>query len=91
MNDLKRVLKEITANDLNYERRYVLVFEAVSLALGVGIAAGIRIDPSEPDWPVIYIDLPTGQVSWHMPQFADAWDGHDTDEKYRRVKEFVQS
>jgi hypothetical protein len=44
----------------------------------------------------VYIDLPTGQVSWHfhdddahlfdtLPPYAGAWDGHDTAEKYRRL------
>lgn len=44
----------------------------------------------------VYIDLPTGQVSWHIhisefDQFADLppyqgeWDGHDTPTKYARV------
>lgn len=44
----------------------------------------------------VYIDLPTGQVSWHfhdrdaeifahLPQYEGEWDGHDTPEKYRRV------
>lgn len=23
-------------------------------------------DPNEPDWPVIYIDTPRGQLSWHL-------------------------
>jgi hypothetical protein len=23
-------------------------------------------DPEWPDWPVLYIDIPTGQVSWHI-------------------------
>lgn len=23
-------------------------------------------DPSEPDWPVIFIDTPHGQLSWHL-------------------------
>lgn len=50
---------------------------------------------------IVFIGLPTGQVSWHihdseLPQFAWlprrepyngwwTWDGHDTDEKYRRL------
>lgn len=50
---------------------------------------------------VVYVDLlrpkyGPGQVSWHiheserewfewMPQYSGKWDGHDTDEKYRRV------
>jgi hypothetical protein len=57
-----------------------------------------RADAKEPGWFVVYIELPTGQVSWH---FRDEerelvahvpigmggcdWDGHDTDEKYRRL------
>jgi hypothetical protein len=23
-------------------------------------------DPSAPDWPVLFVELPTGQVSWHI-------------------------
>ena len=49
------------------------------------------------DWHgCVYIDLPTGQVSWHyhdsqahlfehLSVYAGEWDGHDTEEKYRRV------
>lgn len=44
----------------------------------------------------VYIDLPTGQVSWHihdremaqfehLPPYVGEWDGHDTPEKYRRL------
>ena len=44
----------------------------------------------------VYIDLPTGQVSWHyhdshaylfaeLSPYQRSWDGHTTDEKYRRV------
>jgi hypothetical protein len=50
-----------------------------------------------PEWHgCVYIDLPTGQVSWHyhdsqsylfadLPAYAGRWDGHDTTEKYRRL------
>jgi len=49
------------------------------------------------DWHgCVYIELPTGQVSWHfhdsqeylfdhLPQQRIEWDGHDTPEKYRRL------
>lgn len=44
----------------------------------------------------VYIDLPTGQVSWHyhdrdahlfadLPAYSGEWDGHTTEEKYRRL------
>lgn len=44
----------------------------------------------------IFIDLPTGQASWHiherqmdefasLPEYTKPWDGHSTAEKYDRV------
>jgi hypothetical protein len=54
--------------------------------------------PWDEDWKwVVYIVLPTGQVSWHIhdsevPMFshlrrdpAFPWDGHTTEEKYERL------
>jgi len=54
-----------------------------------------------PDWHpswhnCVYVDLPTGQASWHfhdndahlfegLPPYAGEWDGHTTDEKYERI------
>lgn len=57
----------------------------------------LQPDPAEPDWPVLYINLPTGQCTWHIGEndidlFAhvrrdvyEPWDGHTTEEKYARV------
>ncbi|TMR11043.1 helix-turn-helix transcriptional regulator [Nonomuraea turkmeniaca] len=56
-------------------------------------------DPNEPEWPVIYIETPAGQLSWHLsPDDLDlfehvirvtpesiTWDGHSTEEKYQRL------
>jgi hypothetical protein len=51
----------------------------------------------DPEWNgCVYIDLPTGQVSWHyhvsdgalfsnLPPYAGDWDGHSTPEKYERL------
>ncbi|WP_191304451.1 hypothetical protein [Lentzea cavernae] len=89
--ELVRVLAQIEEHDQNYDVRYRLVWQAAGLARDVGYDAGIRIDPNEPEWPVVYIELPDAQVSWHMPQHPVAWDGHDTEEKYRRVRAFVQA
>ena len=90
MKELANTLELIKANDTNYNERYLLVFKAVYLALANGINAGIRSDINEPEWPVVYIDLPSGQVSWHMPQHTSQWDGHDTNEKYRRIDDFCR-
>lgn len=54
-------------------------------------------DPDYADWPIIYVDLPTGQASWHISPAdvglfsgirfgTDAeWDGHTTEAKYDRI------
>jgi hypothetical protein len=57
--------------------------------------------PDDPDWALVYITLPTGQLSWHISAadlhlFAHVervtegdprglWDGHSTAEKYTRL------
>ena len=86
---LKALLQAIEANDTQYHIRYALVLRAAGTAAELGLATGIRIDPEEPEWPVVYIELPTGQVSWHMPQHPVPFDGHTTEEKYRRIQEYV--
>lgn len=73
-----------------YDVRNRSVFAAVGLAAMCGYPCGVRLDQSEPEWPVVYIELPTGQVSWHLPQHERAWDGHSTEEKYRRCREFAE-
>lgn len=71
------------------------------------VAALARLFPSGvtktdiPDWDpewhgCVFIDLPTGQASWHfhdddaelfvgLPPYEKPWDGHTTPEKYCRV------
>jgi hypothetical protein len=82
-----------------YLERNRCVLLALRLALAAGYVAGIGQDEQgEPGWQhILYIDLPSGQVSWHVPDqfvtehcgnlpvYTRAWDGHDTEEKYRRV------
>jgi len=57
------------------------------------------IEGWDPEWHnCVYIDLPTGQASWHyhdkdahlfshLPPYEGEWDGHVTEEKYRRLEE----
>lgn len=90
MIDFKHCLEQIRLNDTNYVERYQLVYEAIELALKLGYEAGIRLDPKEPKWPVAYIELPTGQVSWHMPEHTKPYDGHSTEEKYQRIEQFIE-
>jgi len=90
--ELKIILQMIKQADelQKYEWRNEFIYSAVYLAVASGLPAGFRIDPQEPEWPVAFIELPTGQVSWHVPQHTTPWDKHTTEEKYARIKAFVE-
>ena len=77
-----------------YERNQVVAALAKCFPSGTARTA---IEGWSEDWHgCVYIDLPTGQVSWHyhdshahlfadLPEYRGGWDGHDTPEKYRRL------
>lgn len=89
-------LKEMEARkDAAYlERNQVVAALAKCFPSGVARTA---IEGWSDDWHgCVYIDLPTGQASWHfhdsqaylfdgLPPYKKKWDGHDTPEKYRRL------
>jgi hypothetical protein len=98
---LKADLEEMRARkDGAYEERNQVVAAFARAAISLGCKAGIArtaIEGWSEDWHgCVYIDLPSGQVSWHfhdsqahyfegLPAYDGEWDGHDTPEKYRRV------
>lgn len=73
------------------ERAYLLAL------LATHYPAHLQPDPAEPDWPVLHLQLPTGQCTWHIGEADldlfthvrtdrhEAWDGHSTEEKHRRI------
>lgn len=77
-----------------YERNQVVA--ALSKLFPAGTAK-TAIEGWSEDWHgCVYIDLPTGQVSWHfhdsqahlfahLPPYVKSWDGHTTEEKYERL------
>lgn len=81
------------------ERNQCVALIARMVIAAGGFAARTRtaIDGWSEDWHgCVYIELPTGQTSWHyhdshawmfndLPEIAVKWDGHTTPEKYRRV------
>ena len=89
LDALRATLQLIAFHDGDYATRYTLVADALSLALHAGFEAGVRFDDEDPEWPVVYIELPTGQVSWHLPIHSREWDRHTTEEKYSRVARFI--
>lgn len=86
------------AKDQAYSERNKLV----AMISGMFPARLGRHDPADREWEddwrwIVFIDLPTGQVSWHIHDLElsmfdhlertdslTEWDGHTTDEKYAR-------
>ena len=76
------------------ERNQVVAALARAFPSGVARTA---IEGWSEDWHgCVYIDLPTGQASWHfhdsqaylfegLPPYTKPWDRHTTEEKYRRL------
>lgn len=86
------LLEQIRVHDNDYTERYDLVMLAIGQASKLGYGVGIRFDPtSTADWPCVYIELPTGQVSWHVPKHQRAWDGHSTVDKWARMEAYRRS
>lgn len=87
-----------SALDAAYAERNAVVLAFAHMAELMGWAVGKAVDEAEPDWPVLLIDTPAGQVSWHfqahelpptVPTYPGEWDGHDTPEKYDRLSRLV--
>lgn len=61
-------------------------------------------DPLEPDWAVVVVETPEGQMSWHIAPDDQGlfnlvrrtkptdrpWDGHTTEEKYERLSRLTR-
>lgn len=106
---LARVAELEVQKDNAYAERNLVVSLAAKLAVSMGYEAGLYVDPDhkdDPSWTgwtnVVYINLPTGQVTWHiydgeLPIFTTflrvfnrdetGYDAHSTEEKYRRIRQ----
>ncbi|MBD1995310.1 hypothetical protein H6G00_01525 [Leptolyngbya sp. FACHB-541] len=86
---------EARIEQLHWERNCCISLIA-QMAECLKLTIGLGADPKEPEWPVVFLELPSGQVSWHVPMseidnfsflgaYFYGWDGHTTEEKYDRV------
>lgn len=86
--------------DAAYLERNRCVALLARMALALGCRAGVArtaIEGWSEDWHgCVYVDLPTGQASWHfhdsqaelfsgLPAYPGTWDGHSAETKYERV------
>lgn len=94
-------LREMEARkDEAYTERNKVVAALAWMAIWAGWKAGLArtaIEGWSDDWHgCVYIDLPSGQASWHyhdshaplfagLPPYSGSWDGHTTPEKYERL------
>jgi hypothetical protein len=86
-----------TKDDAYFDRNQAVQAMA-KMARQLGMKVGLQRDPNEPGWPVLTIDLPTGQVGYHLPEdqvvgdwpeYEKEWDGHSLAEKRDRVARFL--
>ena len=94
-DELSRLRDIEQRKDAAYEERNRVV-AALAAVYPSGIARTAIEGWSDYWHGCVYIDLPTGQASWHyhdsqahlfahLPAYTQHWDGHTTDEKYDRL------
>lgn len=101
--------KTISRHQLNavYRERDICIALLSMLAKMEGYRVYLGKDhTAQPGWEnVIYVEIPTGQISWHFPEHEwylfsmhgqlhesvdnRAWDGHGVEIKYRRIQDFL--
>ena len=93
----RKQTKNESTPDEAYLDRNLVVQVLARLSHEIGYKVGIKPDP---EWPILYIDLPTGQVSWHIPKkemigdwsiYEGKWDGHDLETKRNRLKAYMEA
>lgn len=93
---MEAVPGEIAAEDVVdalYTERNALAQLCGKLAMLLGYDVRWGTDPFDPDWPVLFVQLPTGQVSWHIApghRVLEApsdgrWDGSPDGAKALRI------
>lgn len=88
---LAELLVNIEENYTNYEVRYNLILSALLTSRELDYKCGFRVDPDEPEWPVvvIYLHAINKDVSWHMPPCGIKYDGIPNQNSIR-TKEFAK-
>jgi hypothetical protein len=97
-------LRSAKDNAYSERNRCVAFMVQMARALHWPVWLGLH-DEEDDSWDrewmhIIFIESPVGQLSWHVhdsevAMFRDVplgtrdWDGHTTDEKYRRMSEWM--
>lgn len=94
---------ELHSLNVVYEDRNLLAMAFAKMAQAAGWPVWLGLDEADPDpaWPVLFIETPYGQVSYHIPARevvgiwddpdpAVSWDFHSTREKHKRLKKLIE-
>ncbi|WP_406501545.1 hypothetical protein OHA04_27400 [Streptomyces sp. NBC_01590] len=103
-------LDDLTDNGLDqlYDQNDALYRERAHL---VALLAALHpshighTDPNLPDWAVVTVETPAGQMTWHIAErdmdlfthvqptnrIYRGWDGHTTKEKYARMRDLTEA
>lgn len=84
-------------DDTYKDRNFAVMLAAEIARRSRTVQVSVWVDQDAPDWPVLALALPTGQVSWHIaPQdfmsvfpIGGEWDGHTTSEKHARIRRYI--
>ena len=88
---------ESDSKDEAYFDRNQAAMAFAKLADESGFIVGVK-KTDDLDWMLLFVDLPQGQISWHLPtkelvgiwfEYFDDWDGHDLSEKRLRLSDFI--
>lgn len=113
--EIERIHEEKINAVYDERNRCVAAMTCMAMTRGWVTWLGKHEPANDPMWDkewmnVVFIDLPTGQVSWHihdrdLPLFAHLpvrpdgpsiegditkWDGHSTEEKYKRLERLAE-
>lgn len=82
-----------------YFDRNQLVKAFCKLYMKTGGVVGWKEDGKDIDYVIMFADLPTGQVSWHIPrteidlgqwpEYKGQWDWHTTEQKRVRICSYL--
>jgi hypothetical protein len=96
-------LESDTLQEAYYDRNLAVMVLA-RLAGLLDLTYGIKENPDDPEWPILYVELPdiagpiVRQVSWHIPKeeiigewpiYRKEWDGHSLERKHYRMRNYL--
>lgn len=93
--------KQSASGEVFFDRNQAVKL-LVLLAREHGWPAGLGWDAedTERQWPVLFIETPCGQLSWHVPVsevnpedwpvFRGVWDGHTVEVKRERIEKLIR-